>query len=82
LVQRTEYALMNVCGFIGEKYEKGMMDYWKSQDEEDAEGDYGTQPVFEDSVGKWKREGVPDALLRQMDLTMRDKLKLLGYEIQ
>jgi hypothetical protein len=82
LVMRTEYALMNICAFIGEKYEKGMQDYWKKQDEEDAEGDYGTQPVFEDSVGKWKKDGLPKGLLSQMDLTMRDKLKTLGYEIQ
>ena len=33
-----------------------MLNYWK-RDQEEPENDlkYGTQPVFTDSIGKWKR---------------------------
>lgn len=82
LVQRTEFTLMNICAFIGEKFDPVMMEYWKTKDEEDEEGDYGTQPVFDDSIGKWKKEDVPQELLDRMDLTMRDLILSLGYEIK
>jgi hypothetical protein len=80
LVQRTEFTLMNICAFIGEKFDPAMMEYWKVKDEEDEEGDYGTQPVFDDSIGKWKKEDAQGELLDRMDLTMWDLLSNLGYE--
>lgn len=87
LVMQTERTLEMVCGFIDEDYDPGMLDYWKKSLPEDIEGnpgnpttDYGKQPVFRDSVGKWRGKEVDRTLMEQIDLTMKHRLVELGYE--
>ena len=85
-MQRTEFTLENICAFIEEDYDKSMLDYWQKKLPEDIEAgpnqvaDYGKQPVFTDSIGKWKKDGIDKTLLEQMDLTMKGQLWELGYE--
>ena len=86
LVQRSEFTLENICAFIEEDYDISMLDYWQKKLPEDIEAgpnpvaDYGKQPVFTDSIGKWKKDGIDKTLLEQMDLTMKGQLWELGYE--
>jgi len=87
LILQTEKVLEMVCAFIGEDYDPIMLDYWKEPLPEDIESnpdnpttDYGKQPVFKDSIGKWKKDGLNPAIVAQMDLTMKDRLVDLGYE--
>ena len=86
LVLDTERTLFRICSRIGEKYESAMLEYWKKQLPEDKKDDknpvedYGKQPVFTDSVGKWKVEDLNPAVKRMMQLTMSETLTKLGYE--
>ena len=97
LVLDTERTLRKVCMRIGEKFDPAMLDYWKVRLPEDEQkdkpqdeiadpkvatpADYGTQPVFADSVGKWKDEkNMNPTLEKMMRLTMTDTLKKLGCE--
>lgn len=89
LVMQTERTLEMVCAFIGEDYDPAMLDYWKEPLPEEIEShpdnptkDYGRQPVFKDSIGKWKKDGVNPAVLEQMNLTLNDRLVELGYELK
>jgi hypothetical protein len=88
LVMRTEHTLETICAFIGEDYDKSMLDYWKMKLPEDIESpdnptqDYGKQPVFTDSIGKWKKDGIDRTILAQMDLTIKERLGDLGYNEQ
>jgi hypothetical protein len=89
LVSKPAAALGKICSRIGEPYDSAMLDYWKNRLPEDPEpgpndekvtGGYGTQPVFTDSVGKWKKDDINPALETMMKLTMRQTLLTLGYE--
>jgi hypothetical protein len=97
LVLDPERTLRKVCLRIGEKYDPAMLDYWKARLPEDEQkdkpqdeikdpkeatpADYGTQPVFSDSVGKWKdNENLNPTLEKMMRLTMTETLKKLGCE--
>jgi hypothetical protein len=87
LIMQTEKALELVCGFIDEDYDPAMLDYWKNPLPEEIEfnpgnptSKYGTQPVFTDSVGKWKKDGIDKTLMAQVDLTCKQRSIELGYE--
>jgi len=86
LVLQTESTLKGICSFIGVDYDAAMLDFWKLQLPEDNDSginptaDYGKQPVFEKSIGKWKDEKVNRTIMLQMDFTLRDRLRALKYE--
>ena len=83
LVTNTEYELEMICYFLGEKFDPNMLNYWK-RDQEEPENDlkYGTQPVFTDSIGKWKREDYDRTILDQILIAIKPQMESIGYEIE
>lgn len=82
LVKDTEYELDKICHFLGEEFEPDMLDYWKA-DHEEPQNDlkYGTQPVFTDSIGKWKRDDYDRTILDQIMMAIKPQLELAFYDI-
>ena len=83
LVKNTEYELEMLFYFLDEEFDPGMLDYWKA-DQEEPENDlkYGTQPVFTDSIGKWKRTDYDRTILDQIMMGIKPLLESIGYEIE
>jgi hypothetical protein len=86
LVLQTRPTLEKLCNYIRVDYDQRMLEYWKTTLPEDIQSSditarYGTQPVFDTSVGKWKKQELNPALIEIMNLAMADKLKELGYEV-
>lgn len=86
LVLQTRPTLEKLCNYIRVDYDQRMLEYWKTALPEDIQSSnitarYGTQPVFDTSIGKWKKQELNPALIEIMNLAMTDKLKELGYEV-
>ena len=83
LVNNTEYELEMICYFLDEEFDPAMLDYWK-KDQGEPKNDlkYGTQPVFTDSIGKWKRDDYDRTILDQIMMAITPQLKSVGYEIE
>lgn len=84
LVTDTGFELELICEFLGEDFDHDMLDYWK-KDSDEPENDlkYGTQPVFADSIGKWKTDKDYDrTILDQIMIGIKPQLESVGYEIE
>ena len=81
LVTETERELKNLCYFLDEEFDQNMMNYWH-EDQEEPENNlkYGTQPVFTDSIGKWKRDDYDRTILDQIMIAIKPQLESTGYE--
>jgi len=80
LAEAPARTLKMICEFLCEEYDPVMLDYWKFKSEEVSNMGYATQPVFKDSIGKWKRKDIDLSLTRGLDLVLREKLVELGYD--
>jgi len=79
LVSDPEYELTRLCNFLGEDYNRSMLEFYKSG-EESYKG-YGDKPVNNKSVGQWKDYITDAGVLEVMDLLIGDRLRELHYEV-
>jgi len=82
LIKAPGIQLDRICRAVGEKFEPAMLEYWREPlpEDKDQKLDYGTQPIFENSIGKWKKEDCDPTIIEQMRLSISDKLKQLAFE--
>jgi len=81
LVLQPESVMKIILNFCGEEYEPSIMEYYKKKHSEtpEASSHQVNQPVYSNSVGKWKNElSIEDR--RVIDPLITEELIRLGYE--
>lgn len=82
LVREPEKVLKYLCSLIGIRYDSCMLEFYKESSDDDGDLKYGTSPISDENVGRWKRNDYDHTILEQIQVAIKPQMEQLGYEIK